>query len=63
MQGGANPLFISSQRGHLEVVRLLFDAGADRDIAMQGGAAPLFIAPQGGHLESPNRIPTLPPTG
>ena len=42
MQGGATPLFIASQNGHLEVVlSLLSDAGADKDIAMQGGATPL----------------------
>ena len=34
-----------------EVVRLLFDAVADKDIAMQGGATTLFIASQSGHLE------------
>ena len=33
-----------------EVVRLLSDAGADKDIALQD-ATPLFIAPQNGHLE------------
>ena len=33
MQGGATPLFIASQSGYLEVVRLLFDARADKDIA------------------------------
>ena len=51
MQGSAPPLFIASQSGHLEVVCLLSDAGADKDIALQGGATPLFIASQGGHLE------------
>ena len=39
------------QQGRQEVVRLLSDAGADKDIAMQGGATPLFIASQSGHLE------------
>ena len=53
MQGGATPLFIASQNGHLEVIRLLSYAGAARDIAMQGGggATPLFIASQNGRLE------------
>ena len=40
MQGAANHLFIASQSGHLEVVRLLSDAWADRDIAMQVDATP-----------------------
>ena len=51
MQGGATPLFIASLQGHKEVVCLLSDAEADKDIAMQGGATPLFIASPGGHLE------------
>ena len=51
MQGGATPFFIASQQGHLEVVHLLFDAGADKDIAMQGGAILLFGASQNGRLE------------
>ena len=35
MQGGATPLFIAPQNGHLEVVLfLLSDAEADNDIAM-----------------------------
>ena len=51
MQGGAIPLLVASQRGHLEVVRLLSDARADKDIAMQGGAAPLPVASKQGHQE------------
>ena len=52
MQGGATPLFIASQNGHLEVVlSLLFDAGADQDIAKQDGGAPWIIAPQQGRQE------------
>ena len=44
MQGGATPLLIASQSGHLEVVCLLSDAGADNDIAMQDGGTPLRVA-------------------
>ena len=52
IQGGATPLFIASQSGHLEVVlSLVSDAEADRVIAMQGGGTPLFIAPQQGRQE------------
>ena len=40
MQGDATPLFVASRNGHLEAVRLLSDAGADKDIAMQGGGTP-----------------------
>ena len=42
MQGGGTPLFVASQQRHLEVVRLLSDAGADKDIAMQGGGTPFL---------------------
>ena len=54
MQGGATPLPIASQSGHLEVVCLLSDARADKNIAMQGGATatPLLIASQNGRLEA-----------
>ena len=34
-----------------EVIRLLSDVRADKDIAMRGGATPLFLASQNGHLE------------
>ena len=51
MQDGGTPWFIAPQQGHQEVVCLLFDAGADKDIAMQGGAAPLLVAFQQGRQE------------
>ena len=51
MQGSATPLFIASQSGHLEVVCLLSDAGADTDIADQGDATPLLVASGTDNLE------------
>ena len=52
MQGGAAPLFIASQSGHLEVVCLLSYAGADKYIAYQGDATPLFVASESGQTTS-----------
>ena len=50
-QNGESPLYAASQNGHLEVVRLLCEAGADKDKANQNGTSPLFIASMNGHLE------------
>ena len=49
-QGFAS-LFIASQNGHLDVVRLLLQKGADKDKANNNGATPLYIASRRGHLE------------
>ena len=46
------PLCIAAQRGHLEVVRFLVEAGANKDQGRTDtGATPLFTAAQNGHLE------------
>ena len=45
------PLWIASQNGHLEVVRLLVDAGADKDKAHNDGWTPLHRACFKGHVE------------
>ena len=37
--------------GHAEVVRLLIEAGAEKNHAKTEGATPLFIASQMGHAE------------
>ena len=51
MQDGGTPWFIAYRQGRQEMVCLLFDAGADKDIALQGGATPLLVASQSGRLE------------
>ena len=43
---------MASQNGHLEVVRLLLEASADKDKAAESGATPLIMASQQGHLET-----------
>jgi ankyrin repeat protein len=48
----ATPLFISSYKGHVEVVRSLLNAAAAiNQAAPNSGATPLFISSQNGHLE------------
>ena len=49
--GHPTPLFVAAERGHLQVIRLLLEANADKDKTFQDGATPLFIAAQNGHLE------------
>ena len=46
-QGDAAPLFIASQSGHLEVVRLLSVAGADKHMTPRGGLSVLSQGPRG----------------
>ena len=44
-------LVLAVKEGHLEVVRLLLEAGADKDAANTDGSTALFFAAQNGHLE------------
>jgi uncharacterized protein len=44
-------LYIACETGHLEVVRLLVDAGANVDKWDKGDDTPLSIASQEGHYE------------
>jgi ankyrin repeat protein len=48
---GTTPLFVAAQNGHVEAVRLLFEAGADFHKAADDGATPLDVAAQEGHVE------------
>ena len=50
-QLGCTPLYTASDKGHLEIVRLLVDAGADKDKVTKSGLTPLYVASQRGHLE------------
>ena len=50
-EDGATALILASGNGHLEVARLLWDAGADKDKARQDGATALILASYYGRLE------------
>jgi ankyrin repeat protein len=48
---GVTVLFLASENGHTEIVRLLLEAGADASAANPDGATPLIVASQNGHIE------------
>ena len=52
MNGGATPLYIASQEGHMDAVTLLLKANADPNIQDDKGATPLYLASQNGHTET-----------
>ena len=45
------PIWHAAQQGHLEVVRLLLEAGADMNAANTDGTTALFVAAEWGYLE------------
>ena len=51
MNFGATALMAASQKGHLEVVRLLLEIGVDNGLDRNDGSTALFIASLNGHLE------------
>ena len=50
MNDGVTLLFMASQNGHVDVVRLLIDAGALINQADEDGETPLWVASHKGHL-------------
>jgi ankyrin repeat protein len=49
MDNGATCLFMAAQGGHVEVVGLLLEAGANVDQRSTSGRSPLFVAALAGH--------------
>ena len=45
------PCLLALKKGHLDIVRFLVEARADKDQAPHSGETPLFIAAQEGHLD------------
>ena len=43
VQGGSTPLLCAARRGHLDVVRALLNAGADKTIANNAGQKPIDV--------------------
>lgn len=50
-QLGTTALFIASQNGHVEIVRVLLDGGADTEIATSNAVTPLLVASSNGHAQ------------
>lgn len=48
---GWTPVYAAASKGHLEVVRLLVDQGANIDAATNAGWTPVSAAALNGHLE------------
>lgn len=51
-EDGLTPLHHCARSGHLDIARLLLNAGAARDPLTAGGAAPLHWAAAYGHVET-----------
>ena len=49
VQAGRTPLCVAAENGHLDVVRALLNAGADKTIADKNGRKPIDVAGRRGH--------------
>eukprot|EP00731_Ephydatia_muelleri_P032496 Em0024g40a len=50
-QNDCSPLYLASYKGHLDVVKTLFEAGANVDQSSKDGLCPLYSASGKGHLD------------
>ena len=53
---GCTALYVASCRGHVDIVKGLVAAGANKNKAHTNGATPLFIAAEKGHIEVVNAL-------
>jgi ankyrin repeat protein len=49
--GDGSPLILAANRGHIEVVSVLLDRGADINLGVPGDGNPLIMAASGGYTE------------
>ena len=50
-EAGRMSLYLAARKGHIEVLKLLLDKGADISVANADGWTPLNAAASSGHLE------------
>ena len=59
VQVGETPLFEAARYGHLDVVRALLNAGADKTIANKSGFKPIDVVCGGGNKQHKAAIAAL----
>ena len=59
VQYGITPLRTAAFHGHLDVVRALLNAGADKTIAMKAGYKPIDVVCQKGNKQHKDAIVAL----
>ena len=52
VQSGTTPLSTAARRGHLDVVRALLNAGADKTIASGDGSKPIDVVCRDGNKDA-----------
>jgi uncharacterized protein len=58
---GMTPLARAARNGHLEVIKVLLDSGADRDARIKDGRSAMQLAQHYGHVEAENLLTSYRP--